>query len=157
MEAKPFAVTTRSFHDSYIIVWCHRRRLIFSLKREVHQLSSAYNRMIFQGYCCKVYVEMLSIVQYVLQRFLDVNRKLGMSSSVFHIPERSQQAFAVDFYKTSSLNFAFGLEMEFLVQGDSDIITLIFTVNSNKAYVGTGYNKALKGWNFRILTICPWN
>ena len=80
-----------------------------------------------------------------------------MTSLVFHIPERSQQSFAVDFCKTSSLNFAFELEMEFLVQGDSDIITLIFTVNSNKAYVGIGYNKVLKGWNFRILTICPWN
>ena len=68
----------------------------------------------------------------MLQRFFDVNRKLAMTSSAFHIPERSLQSFAVDFYKTSSLNFAFGLEMEFLVQGDSDIITLVFTVNSNK-------------------------
>jgi hypothetical protein len=85
--------------------------------------------------------------QYTLKRFFDVNRKLGMTSSVFHIPERSPQSFAVDFYKTGSLNFAFGLEMEFLVQGDSDIITLIFTLNSNKVFVGIGYNKVLKGWN----------
>jgi len=58
----------------------------------------------------------------MLQSFFDVNRKLGMTSSVFRIPEWSQQSFAVDYYKTSSLNFAFGLEMEFLVQGDSKII-----------------------------------
>jgi hypothetical protein len=43
--------------------------------------------------------------------------------------------------------------MEFLVQGDSEIITLIFTVNSNEVYVGVGYNKVLTVWNFRILTI----
>jgi hypothetical protein len=75
-----------------------------------------------------------------------------MTSSVFHIPERSPQSFAVDFYKTSSLNFAFGLEVEILVQGDLDIITLIFTVNSYKVYIRIGYNKVLKGWNFIILT-----
>jgi hypothetical protein len=89
----------------------------------------------------------------MFQRFFDVNRKLGMTSSVFHILEWSQQSFAVDFYKTSSLNFAFGLEMEFLVQGDPEIITLIFTVNSNEVYIGTGYNKVMTGWNFRIFTI----
>jgi len=77
-----------------------------------------------------------------------------MTSSVFLIPEPSQQSFSVYFYKASSLIFAFGLpEMEFLVQGDSDIITLTSTVNSNKVYVGIGYNKVLTGWNFRILTI----
>jgi hypothetical protein len=93
----------------------------------------------------------------MLQRFYDVNLKFGMTSPVFNIPELSQQSFAIDFYEKSSLKFAFGLAMQFLIQGDSDIT--FFTLNSNRVYVAIGINRVLKGRNFRILTLalCLWN
>jgi hypothetical protein len=74
-----------------------------------------------------------------------------MASSVFNIPEQPLLSFVIDFYKTSSLMSVFGLVMGFLIQGGTNIVTLIFIVNSNNLYVGLG-------WNLIILSIliAPW-
>jgi hypothetical protein len=46
-----------------------------------------------------------------------VKRAFEIASQMFSIPEQSLQSFVIDLNETSSLEFVFGLVMEFPIQG----------------------------------------